>query len=227
MPGTFQLTLDTTGPQGVALVLDAGNPAYSTDNVVDAIATTTDPDTTGYQVKLWGDVDPAANANIQTTEAGSAWINLTATVAVTLSAGDGAKTINARLRDDVFNTSGIATDTITLDTTAPVITLISGPTPTKISEQATKDTSTVQWKADSDLQAYAVMVVPSTSSLHAAGAQIPNAAGSTNVSGGAVAANTTITTTIRGTDLKAASAGDATKNVKVFGQDVAGNWSVL
>jgi hypothetical protein len=32
--------------------------------------------------------------------------------------------------------------------------------------------------------------------------------------------------TIKGTDLETASAGDGAKTVKVFVQDLAGNWSV-
>lgn len=232
MPGTFTITLDTTGPQGVALTLDAGNPAWSTDLVVDAIATTTDPVTTGYQVKIWGNVNPAANPNIQTTEGASSWITLTAAQAVTLSAGDGAKTISMRMRDDVWNESSVASDTITVDTTAPVVTAMSGPTPQKISEQTGKDVSTISWKADSDIQAYKVKVVAAGGSLENTGTQIPNAAGSTNVQGAAapgvtlIAANTTTSTNIDGTDLKAASSGDGDKIVKVFVQDLAGNWSV-
>jgi hypothetical protein len=221
MPGTFQLTLDTTGPAGVAVVLDAGNPAWSTDNVVDALITTTDPVTTGYQVKIWGDVAGVPD------EATAVWQTLTPSMAVTLTGGDGVKTVNVRMRDDVWNTSSVASDTITVDTTAPVVTLMSGPDLTKISKVAGKDVSTITWKADSDIQAYKVKVVPSTSSLENAGAQIPAAAGSTNVTGGAVAANTVVTTAIHGADLEAADPGDTTKNVKVFVRDLAGNWSVL
>lgn len=221
MPGTFQLTLDTTGPQGVAVILDAGNPAWSTDGVVDAIISTTDPVTTGYQVKIWGDVQGVPD------EATAVWQALTASIAVTLTGGDGVKTVNVRMRDDVWNTSSVATDTITVDTTAPVITLLSGPDVPKVSKVAGKDTAVITWKADSDLQAYKVKAVPNPSSLHGAGTQIPTTAGSVNVSGGAVAANAVITTTIKGTDLETASPGDAAKDIKVFGQDQAGNWSVL
>jgi hypothetical protein len=90
-------------------------------------------------------------------------------MAVTLSTGDGSKTLTWRLRDDVFNESATATDSITLDTTVPVVTLDSGPTPAKISKIATKRTSTVTWHADVHIQAYKVKVVPSSSSIHTAG----------------------------------------------------------
>lgn len=221
MPGTFQLTLDTTGPQGVALVLDAGNPAYSTDNVVDAIATTTDPDTTGYQVKLWGDVAGVPD------EATAVWQTLTSSLAVTLSAGDGTKTVTARLRDDVLNESATASDTILVDTTAPVVSIVTGPTPSKVSKIAPADDSSVQWSSDSDFDLYSVRVVPATSSDHTAGTEIPTTAGSTNTSGGAGTAGTPVTTVIHGADLEAASAGDGDKIVKVFVREAAsGYWSV-
>lgn len=222
MPGTFQITLDTTGPGGLTLVLDTGNPAWSTDFVVDALIGTSDPDTTGYQVKLWGDIVGVPD------EATAVWQNFSASIPVTLTAGDGAKTVNMRMRDDVWNASSTtASDTITVDTTAPVITISAGPDATRISKVAGKDVSVVQWSSDSALQAYKVKVVPSTSSLENAGTVIPAAGGSTNVAGGAVAAGTTITTSIHGADLESASAGDGAKIVKVFGQDLAGNWSVL
>src|SRR3954454_20149527 len=107
MPGTFQLVLDTTGPQGVTLTLDAGGPQFTLDRVVTAIAASTSND--AAMGKIWGDVDNAADARVQTTEAASSWISL-ANVDITVSAGDGVKTINCRLRDDVGNTSSVATD---------------------------------------------------------------------------------------------------------------------
>lgn len=228
MPGSFILNLDTTGPQGVALTLDAGNPTYSTDLVVNALATTTDPDTTGYQVKFWGaDVVGAA------TEAAASWQTLTPSIAVTLSSGDGSKTVNCRLRDDLNNESSVASDSIVVDTTAPTITISSGPTPARISDKATKDTSSITWAPDSNIQAYKVKVVSGTGSLESTGTQIPTTAGSTNVSSGTpgsgtqiVAAGAAVTTTIKGTDLKTASSADGDKNIKIFVQDLAGNWSV-
>jgi hypothetical protein len=125
----------------------------------------------------------------------------------------------------VFNESATATDSITLDTTVPVVTLDSGPTPAKISKIATKRTSTVTWHTDVHIQAYKVKVVPSSSSIHTAGTQIPTTGGSTNVTGGATNAATTVTTTIDGADLQTAGA-EGDNVVKIFAQDDAGNWSV-
>lgn len=235
MPGTFQLVRDTTGPQGVTLTLDTGNPQFTLDRVVTAIAASTSPD--AAMVKLWGDVDNAADARVQTTEAASSWIAL-ANVDITVAVGDGVKTINCRLRDDVGNTSSAATDTITLDTTAPGVTITAGPTtaaggaPPKLSEVAGFDDASLTWVVDSDIQAYKLKVVPSTGSDQTQGTQIPTAGGSTNVnvvSDGSVkvAAGTPVTSHVKGVDLGAASAGDGTKQLKVFAQDMAGNWSVL
>jgi hypothetical protein len=224
MAANFTLTLDTQGPAGVAGSINAG-ATYATSRDVSLGPTTTDPDTTGYQLKIWGEVDLAFDANIQDTEAHSTWITLTAAMAVRLAAGDGSKTLTWRLRDDVYNESATATDSITLDTTVPVVTLDSGPTPAKISKIATKRTSTVTWHADVHIQAYKVKVVPSGASIHTAGTQIPTTGGSTNVSGGAVNAATTVTTNIDGADLQTAGA-EGDNVVKIFVQDDAGNWSV-
>lgn len=224
MAANFQLVLDTTGPQSVGGKIN-GDATYTNVRGVAVAPTTTDPDTTGYQVKIWGDVDLTADANIQGTEATSAWINLTASIAVTLSAGDGTKNVTWRLRDDVWNTSATATDQIVLDTTVPVLTISAGPDVPKVSKIAGKDAASVTWSSDSHIVAYQWRVVPNSSSDHNAGTLIPATAGSTNVSGGPVNAGTAVTTTIHGADLESASSGDGTKVVKVFGQDDAGNWS--
>jgi hypothetical protein len=224
MASTFNLTLDTTAPAGVALNIDSG-AAYATSQSVTAQPTTSDGDTTGYQMKLWGSVDPAANANIQATEGASAWITYSASQAVSLSSGDGLKTLNVRIRDDVGNESSSASDTITLDTTVPVATVSVAASPTKISKISTFDTSTFSFQADVAIQAWKVKVVPATGSAHTAGTTIPTTAGSTNTTGGALAATTNQSVSIKGTDLETASSGDGTKIVKVFVQDLAGNWS--
>lgn len=237
MPGTFQLTLDTLGPQGVALVLDTGNPTFTTDRVVNAQPSTTSSD--AVLMKIWGDVDNAADANVQTTEAASSWVAY-GNRDITVATGDGVKTINVRLRDDVGNTSSVATDTITLDTLAPVVTITAGPsstaggTPPKISKVGGFDDGAITWSPDSDIQAYKIKFVPSTGADQTQGTQIPTAGGSTNVnvpgngSTVQVAASASVTSHIKGADLDTAAAnGDGTKQLKIFVQDMAGNWSVL
>lgn len=226
MASSFVLTLDTTGPAGVTLVLAGAASVVSLHAITAAIATT-DPVTTGYQMKIWGDVDPAVNANIQTTEAASSWITFTAAQALTLSTGDALKTINVRLRDDVLNESAVATDTITLNTAVPVITIV-GPDVAKVSEKTGASVANFSFTADVALAAYKVKVVPAVGSLENAGTQIPTTGGSVNLSGGAVTAGATVNASISAADLKAASAGDGPKTIKVFGQAVgSGLWSVV
>ena len=230
MPSSFILNLDTTGPQDVAVTLNGGAALANTAEVAAAV-TTTDADTSGYTVKLWGDVDPAANPDVQPLEADSAWITLTPSIAVVLAAGNGTKTVNARLRDDVWNESALATTSIALDTTAPVVTLLAGPAPPKVSKVDTpapgKHLSAVTWSSDSDFDAYSVRVVPDANADHTAGIEIGTAAGSINTGGGAGTAADPITTTISGADLEAADAGDGDKTIKVFVREAtSGLWSV-
>lgn len=224
MASTFTLVLDTTAPAGVALDINSG-AAYATAQAVTAQPTTSDGDTTGYQMKIWGSVDTSANANIQATEGASSWITYSASQAVTLSSGDGSKTLNTRIRDDVGNESSSASKSITLDTTVPVVTISVAASPTKISKIASFDSSSFSFQADVAVQAWKVKVVPATGSVHTAGTTIPTTAGSTNTTGGSLGATTNQSVTIKGTDLETASSGDGSKIVKVFAQDLAGNWS--
>jgi hypothetical protein len=208
---TVSINLDTTGPAGVSIVLDGGAP-IANSTAVSAAVTTTDTPTTGYQVKFWGDITSAA------TEALATWVALASPHALTLTTGDAVKTVNAKIRDNVANESAIASDTITLDTTLPVVTVTSGPTAPKISEVTGFDKSSFTWSVDSSFDEYKVKVVLATGDPHTAGTLIPATAGSTNVAGalGPYPAATNITTGIDATDLKAASPGDGDKIVKVF-----------
>lgn len=227
MATNFTVTLDTTAPAGVSIVIN-GNAAYTTSQAVTATIGTSDGDTTGYQMKIWGNVDPAANANIQATEGASAWIAFNTTQAVTLSTGDGNKTLSVKVRDDVWNESTSASDSITLDTTLPIPNVTVGPDVTRVSKVAGKRTVSFSFQADSQFDEYKVKVVPAAGSLHTAGTEIPTTNGSTNMSGtaGNYPALTNINSTIDGRDLELASAGDGAKVVKVFVMDDAGNWSV-
>jgi len=219
----FNLTLDTTGPGLPSISFDSG--LYASTQVQNVTISTSDGDTTGYQMKIWGNVDITYDANVQDTEVGSAWITYATAKTIKLSATDGSKTVYLKIRDDVYNVSSETSDSITLDTSIPTVTVTSGPDVTKISKQTGKDTCAFSFQADQAGQAWKVKVVPATGSLHDAGTQIPITAGSTNMSGGSVTANTPINCTIKGADLEVASAGDGAKIIKTFVQDTAGNWS--
>lgn len=225
MPNYFNLTLDTTGPANPAIVIDGGSQ-YATQQLVDCSVSTSDTDKTGYQMKIWGDVDAAYDTDVDTTEAASNWITFQSSKQIKLASGDGQKTIYVRIRDDVYNESGQASDSINLDTTRPVVT-ISGPDVSKISKVAGKDTCAFSFQADTAFVEYKVKVVSSTGAAHDTGTQLPTTAGSTNMSGNAgnYAATTPINCTIKGADLQTANTGDGQKIIKVFIKDSAGNWS--
>jgi hypothetical protein len=142
-----------------------------------------------------------------------------------LSTGDGNKTIYLKIRDDVWNVSSQAQDSIILDLTLPVVT-IAGADVSKISKVAGKNTASFSFQCDSTFTQYVVKVVSSTGASHDVGVQIPTTGGSTNMGNtGTFAATTPINCSIKGADLETASAGDGTKIVKVFVVDEAGNWS--
>jgi hypothetical protein len=213
----FTLTLDTTGPAGVTAAIDAGNP-WSVDFDVILNVGTSDGSTAGYQMKVWGDI-----AGGPATEAAASWQTFNAALPVTVTAGDGLKTLNVRLRDDVWNESTVATDTITVDSTAPTVAVTSDVT--RISKIAGKRTATLTITPDSDIQAWKVKVVSSSGAVHTQGTQIGTTNGSDNMTGGASSSGVGITAHIDGRDLEVAGA-EGDNIIKAFVQDLAGNWSV-
>ena len=229
MASSFNVVLDTTAPGGAALALNGNATATASVDITAALSTTDSP-TSGYQIKIWGDVDTAFNASIQATEAASAWItpaSFPANQAVRLATGDGTKTINAKIRDDVWNETTALTKTITLDTTVPTVSITTGPDTTKVSTVAGKRTVNFTFTVGTEaITAWEVAVVANSTSIRGSGTVIGTTNGSTGVSGGALAANATQAVVLDARDLQAASAGDGTKVVKTFVQDAAGSWSV-
>lgn len=215
----FNLVLDTTAPSGATFAVNAGASYANVEDVVGNFHTD-DIDTTGYQVKLWGDVDDAADES-------AAWVAYADSVPFQLVPGDGVKTVNARIRDDVGNETGILTAVIRLDTALPVPAITVAFIPTKISKVTGWEITTGAFAPNLDIQAWKIKVVPSTNSLHDAGTTIPTDHGSIDTSGGALAADANQPVTITGADLEAASAGDGAKIVKIFIQGLSGNWSVV
>lgn len=219
MASFFNLTLDTLAPAGLAVVLNDG-AIYTTNPIVTLKLTMTDEATTGYQMKVWG-------VSGVETEADAAWETYAPEKAVTLDGENGLKTVYVKVRDDVGNETAAVSDSITLDTTVPVVT-ITGPDKSKISKVNGFNQAVINFMADVAFEEYKVCVVPATTSLESAGTVIPTTGGSLNTSGseGGYAADTNITVTINGADLETASAGDGVKIVKVFVKNAAGTWSV-
>jgi hypothetical protein len=218
MANYFNLTLDTTAPSVVAVKINDG-AEYTTSRTVALAITCEDSSTTGYQMKIWG-------ISGATTEADASWETFVASKTVELASGDGLKTVYVKIRDDVYNESASASATITLNTAVPSVT-ITGPDVTRISKMAGKNICTFSFSSDAPFTEYKVKVVPSISSLQDAGVDIGTTNGSTNMSGtGEYAASNTVTCTINGADLDAASSGDGQKIIKVFVKTEYGIWSV-
>src|SRR5699024_11120609 len=147
--------------------------------------------TTGYQMKIWGIQDAVE-------EAAASWEAFAATKSVTLESTNGMKTVHIKVRDSVGNESVEVTDSITLDTTVPVVT-ITGPDKATISKVATFDTSIFNFSCDVVFEEYKVCVVPANASTQDAGTIIPITGGSVNTSGnkGGYEASTNIRVTIK------------------------------
>ena len=232
MANYFSLTLDTTGPSNPSIRLNS-NAQFATNELVTATIGTGDSVTSGYQMKIWGDIDVSwAKSNglvgssaTTVSEATASWISYATSKQLKLSSGDGSKTVNLQLRDDVYNVSALASDSINLDTSRPIVT-ITGPDVSKISKQDGKNVAAFSFTVDSAFVEYKVKVTTSGAD-HSTGTQIGSANGSTNMSAtGSFAKGSVINSTINGADLEAASAGDGTKVIKVVVRDEAGNWSI-
>lgn len=220
MASYFNLTLDTLAPAGLTVKLN-GEDIYTTTTSVTMTLTLTDGDTNGYQMKIWG-VDGVAN------EKSASWETYSASKSITLPSGDGLKTVYVKVRDSVGNESAEASDSITLDTAVPTVT-VTGPDKATISKVSGFDMAVVNFMSDIAFEEYKVCVVPSTSSTQESGTIIQTTNGSVNTSGnaGSYPADTNIEVKINGADLEAASSGDGLKIVKVFVKNAAGTWSTV
>ena len=215
----FNLTLDTLPPQGVSLIINDGAAVVGQAAVTAAIACSDSP-TTGYTMKIYGDVYDAVKQNsVALTENDAAWETYSTTKALTLLGADGSKTIRLKIRDDVHNTTAEITCTVALDTVVPTVT-ITGPDVAKISEQPTKNTSAFTFTADKPFVNYKVMMVQSISAVQntPSNVQIPSDGGSVGMTdSGTFAANTAVECSVNGTDLKTAVGGsDGAYIIKVF-----------
>lgn len=220
MASYFNLTLKTTAPTGLSLLINDG-AQYTTSVAVTLKIVVADEVTTGYQMKIWG-TSTVAN------EEAAAWESYATSKSISLPDGDGLKTVYIKVRDNVGNETAATNSSITLDTAVPTVT-ITGPDVTVISKVTGFDECAFSFMSDVAFDEYVVKVVPSNTSLHTAGTQIPSTAGSTHMSGaaGGYPADTAISCTIKGADLETASAGDGAKIVKVFVRNAAGNWSTV
>lgn len=224
MSSFFYLFLDTTPVSNPSISIDGG-ATFATNQLVTLSVGTTDADTTGYQMLIWGDVDIAFDANVQDTEAKSSWISYNNSKQIKLEVGDGSKVINLKIRDDVHNASSQVSDSVNLDTSIASVT-VTNPDVSKISKNAGKNVASFTFTSDKPFTQYKIKVVSATSGAESTGTVIGTTNGSTNTSGtGTFASGAPITVTINGADLELSSAGDGSKIIKVFVLDEAGKWS--
>jgi hypothetical protein len=177
---------------------------------------------------IWGDVDDTYDVNVKSTEATSQWAAFNNSPQVKLLTGDGSKTINVRVRDDVHNASSVAVDSISMDTSLPTVTVTTADV-SKISKVTGKDTFSFTFSSNESFTEYKVKLVSATGAAENTGTTIPTTNGSVNTSGvaGNYTAGQVITTTIKGNDLALAGATtDGQKTVKVFVKDGSAQWSV-
>lgn len=206
MASYFNLTLDTIAPTISAFNINNG-ANVTTNTTVTLTITSSD----ATSMKIWGIAGVAS-------ESAASWEAYAGTKSVTLTSGDGIKTVYVKVRDSVYNESAVSSDTITLSTAIPTIS-VTGPDVSVISENTGKNVATFTFTSSMALKAWKVKLVPTSNSAHDAGTQIGTANGSTNMTGTTLAANTSQQCTINGSDLSVAAGGaDGTYIIKVFGQ---------
>jgi hypothetical protein len=233
MANNFKLVLDTTAPLGPQLTINGGLPVANERTVPVQFTTADTEPIVGYQVKIWGDVDPTDNPDIQLTEGESGWINWTGEEANTflgamLSEGDGIKVLHGRIRDDVWNETTELTAEVELNTSIPIITITAGPTRSKISEVEGRDQTSFTFKANETLRGWVVEVMASEGDAHGTGHLIEEVEGSENTDEQTteLAGETNQTVMIDGSDLENAVGADGEYIIKVFGQGKASTlWS--
>jgi hypothetical protein len=251
MSNFFNLVLDTTAPANPVISIENG-ATYASNAVVNAyLSAEGSVDKTNYQIKIWGNVDTTYNTNIKTDETSSIWFAWSPTVSVKLDAtADGTKTLNFKIRDDVWNESTPVSDQIILDTAKPTVNIISidANGNNKISKVSGKNVASIQFTVDVPFVEYFVAYVGtsgadntvgqngilgiSTTPITAERSSISTNASATTLHDTKVDGTTFTTSTqaitvkINGLDLQNANTGDTTKTLKVFVRDQAGNWSV-
>lgn len=226
------LVLDTTPPALPSLQvvgLDGGTLTLSSDQVVMVRLTcSVSPATLAGEYEIWGDVDPTAFGSIQTTEGASSWSTYSdPLISIKVSAGTGAKSVYARLRDDLRNPTAVLATQVYYDPSYPEVRIVALPDRTHLSAQAGYRTCSFTWAPSVDVVQYQARAVPSLSSSHLGGSPVGTAHGSSGVMGfGTFLAGVPVSTSVDSGDLATATPGDGVKVLKVFVKDLAGRWSL-
>jgi Bacterial Ig-like domain len=112
-PVSNSIILDTTGPTGISITINNGDPYTNEVNVELTLAAT---DEWVPMMMLISNEASFAGANWETFSTTKAWV---------LPSGDGTKTVYAKFRDAGSNESGSTNDDILLDTIAPTVEVVS------------------------------------------------------------------------------------------------------
>src|SRR3990167_6091184 len=126
----YIFTLSSTVPGG-SLSINSGAAYTKSTSVTLNLSATDNVGVTGYYLST-SSTTPSATATGWTSVTSTA--SFGASVSYTLSSGDGSKTVYAWYKDSSGNVSATTNDSITLDTTAPAITIT---TPTSNSTYST------------------------------------------------------------------------------------------
>ena len=156
MANYVNLTLDTIGPAGVSVKIN-GDEEKTTSTAVSLAITCSDADLTGYQMKIWGTATAPE-------EADAAWESYQEEKNVTLSDSDGIKTIYVKVRDDVWNESVTASDTISLNSKVPAVNFRI--VDSKISLVSGKNTAGGNFGFDESIDAAKIMIVSDINARH-------------------------------------------------------------
>ncbi len=163
MANYVNIILDTIGPSGVSVLINGDADKAITTAVTLSIACA-DSDLTGYQMKIWGTADAPS-------EAEAIWETYQATKNVTLPSGDGLKTVYVKVRDDVWNESATASDTITLYEKLPSVTRLSV-NKSKLSLVEGMNITSGNFLVDENIDALKIMLVQNGNDTHDAATNI-------------------------------------------------------
>lgn len=136
------------------------------------------------------------------------------------SANTAAPTVGTMSASDYWRTLTVAFAPAAVDSTPPVVTVTAGPTPARISAVTGFDEADFTFQVDEACQAWEVRAVGDPSDPRDTGDPLV-------LSGGALAASIPVPTTVTFDDLDAAgvAGSDGVKVLKVYAEDIAGNWS--
>ncbi len=237
MSSYFNLTLDTTGPSGVTVKINGDDNKTTSTSAVLTVSCN-EVDTSNCSMKIWGDINDYMG-NPVSTEEDAVWQNYAETVNVVLTdctEGESeTKTVYVKVRDDVWNESVTASDTISLYVIVPAVTAVSNVS--RISKIGTKSWGVFTFMVDRPCEDVKVMVVnsvnasvndPSNSEImmNSDGTDIPIGRDIMAKSNGLLDAGTEYGGIISGKYLEMASEGDGVKLIKLFAKGQTGAWSV-